>query len=194
MADITRSKLTDIIDGRVPFRIRPGNSTSAGRVRPRKRKSKKRELPPVVIDALGRQVHDAEVGFVTKKQQMGKPLAGGREWNYAEGRSVVRKQRSGVGPEEYRARLRALGITQTDFANRIGMSRQALGLYLSKPLVQMFVVRLLEFEEFMAGIAVALDAPTKPGSNTLLRKAVTSVLTKQIDRLPPLFNRPPPKD
>lgn len=117
------------------------------------------------------------------------PLTGGmRRRPGPAGLIEVVKQFSDLNGPDFKQRIGWLGLTTGRFANRNGMSSGTVAGYFRKHAgkIPLHVVRLLEFEEFLAVIARLVDAydPAKIRAGPRFKKRIEALLEAQIGRLP----------
>lgn len=139
-----------------------------------------RQLPPVYITPLGEQVFDWPVEKAAETTHSKKPLYSGGFFMQSNGAWGVAKQYSLLNRTDLRRRIALLGLSVNQFANRAGIPNSALYV---KGRVPLHVERLLQFEEFLAALADALDRPVV-GKVSTLRHDVEAALMAQVKRLP----------
>jgi len=132
---------------------------------------------------------DEERQLARSRKQVTLPLTGGmRRRPGPAGLVEVVKQFCDLNGRDFKRRLEWLGMTTNRFANRTGLPSGTVSAYFRQPAgkIPLQVLRLLEFEEFLAVIAGLLDAfdPSKAGAEARFMKLIDALLEAQISRLP----------
>jgi transcriptional regulator with XRE-family HTH domain len=151
------------------------------RLQPQSWSSRKRVIKPTTAKAL--EVWEVKpLRHAVVKPKKIRREGGRREVSGGSGVMFVAKQYSVASGPELLERIKALGFSVDEFANRTGVSRSAVTKNAKRPAgyVPLWLFRLLEFEEFLAAVAKAIDKRRAVTDESTIRADVETAFDRQV--------------
>lgn len=160
-----------------------GVGPSTFRLQPQGHSTRKRTLKPVNVKPI--EVWELPPPAVPAPKKL--RVDGGQRVVPSSAGTIVyvNRQTCDASGQEFAERVQKLGCTLSEFANRTGLARSTVMYHTRKPAghFPLWIMRLLEFEEMLAAIALALDRDRRPPGSRPLRDDLITLFNFQVDTI-----------